>query len=130
MTSFTIHHIGIATPHHDKTLEGYKMLGAAVIKDLVDDKRHVRLSWLKIGENYLEIISPVDDSSPVGRIVKNGVAPYHICFQVDDIGAAIEKLRLQGFLLIEPPSPAVLFDNKRVAFLYSKSVGLIELVEG
>jgi len=69
-------------------------------------------------------------SGPVveGYIKKVGNTPYHHCYEVKNIDNAIEKMTVGGSKLVSAPKEAVLFDNRKVAFL-STSIGLIELVE-
>ena len=78
----------------------------------------------------IELLEPLDDQSPVARTLATaGVSPYHICYQVDDMESAINALRSQRFLLVSGPVSACAMDNRRVAFLFQKHTGLIELVE-
>ena len=58
-----------------------------------------------------------------------GVTPYHMCYEVQDIEAAIASLREQRFLLVNGPVPAWAMDDRRIAFLFQKNTGLVELVE-
>jgi methylmalonyl-CoA/ethylmalonyl-CoA epimerase len=57
------------------------------------------------------------------------VSPYHICYQVQDIKAAIAQLRRDRFLTVSGPVPACAMDNRLIAFMFKKDNGLIELVE-
>jgi len=67
---------------------------------------------------------------PVNSIItKSGNTPYHICYSVDNIDEAIKKLKTEGYILMESPSGAVAIDFCKVAFLYNRDVGIIELVE-
>ena len=68
--------------------------------------------------------------SPVDKyLARFGPAPYHVCYECDDIEAEIERLRKKRFKVIAPPASAVAFGGRRVAFVYSLSIGLIEFVE-
>lgn len=55
--------------------------------------------------------------------------PYHICYKSKSIEEDIERLVLNRFKVTVPLAPAIAFNNKRVVFLYSLSIGLIEIVE-
>ena len=78
----------------------------------------------------LELLAPVNENSPVNNILeKNGVSPYHTCYVVKDIQEAISELRKQKYVMISKPAEAVAFKGSKVAFLFNKNVGLIELVE-
>jgi len=61
------------------------------------------------------------------NLVKKNVTYYHICFEVDDIQAEIDRLIGLDAFLISPPKPAILFDYREVAFL-KVSYGIVELL--
>ena len=68
--------------------------------------------------------------NPLSRTLESvGVSPYHTCYEVQDIKAAIDDLRSQRFLLVSGPVPACAMNDRQVAFLYKKDNGLLELVE-
>ncbi len=131
MQQLHFHHIGIACRDIEKTLGFYRVLGyeASAVTD--DPIQQVRVCFLvKGGEPRLELLEPVGDDSPVKRTLETaGVTPYHLCYEVEDITAAIDELRRQRFLLVSGPVPACAMDDRRVAFLFKKDNGLIELVE-
>ena len=99
---------------------------------VVDDAlQHVRVCFLdKDNAPRLELLASLDAQSPVERTLDAvGVSPYHICYEVDDILSAISMLRQQRFLLVSGPVPACAMGDRKVAFLFSRDNGLIELVE-
>ena len=125
------HHIGIACRDIKKSQAFYTAMGYHAA-DVVDDPlQHVRVCFLdKKDAPRLELLEPLDDQSPVARTLATvGVTPYHLCYQVDDIEAAVTALRGQRFLLVNGPVPACAMDDRRVAFLFQKNTGLVELVE-
>ena len=127
----TFHHIGIACRDIAKTQAFYLQMGYTASPIIEDPVQHVRISFLeKDGAPRLELLEPLDEQNPVARTLATvGVTPYHICYEVQDIEAAIAELRGQRFLLVNGPVPACAMNNKRIAFLYQKNTGLIELVE-
>lgn len=130
-SELTFHHVGIACHKIEKTLPFYAAMGytaAPVVDDLI---QHVRVCFLdKEGAPRLELLEPLDDQSPVARtLASSGVTPYHLCYEVQDIDDSIQSLRDQRFLLVTGPVPACAMENRRIAFLFRKDVGLIELVE-
>ena len=125
------HHVGIACRSISKTQAFYQAMGY-LASDVTDDPlQHVRVCFLeKDGAPRLELLEPLDDQSPVARTLATvGVTPYHMCYQVEDMASALEKMRTQRFLLVSGPVPACAMDNRQVAFLFKKDVGLVELVE-
>lgn len=127
----TFDHIGIACRDIEKTKVFYLSMGYEASETVEDVLQHVRICFLnKEGEPCLELLEPLDEQSPVLRTLSAvGVSPYHICYRVQDIEAAIAMLRGKRFLLVSGPVPACAMQDRRVAFLFQKNTGLIELVE-
>ena len=127
----TFHHIGIACRDIAKTQAFYLGQGYTASPVVEDPLQHVRISFLeKEDAPRIELLEPLDDQSPVARtLATSGVSPYHMCYEVEDIEAAVNHLRGQRFLLVNGPVPACAMDDRRIAFLFQKNTGLIELVE-
>jgi methylmalonyl-CoA/ethylmalonyl-CoA epimerase len=131
LPDFRFHHIGIAVNNIDETAEIYLAAGYNKTDTVYDPLQHVHICFLnKDGMPTLELLAPEDDTSPVSKILtKNGVTPYHCCYEVDDIEDAMERLRKMRYIIVSKPLPAVAIDGRRVCFLFNKVVGLIEIVE-
>lgn len=127
----TFHHIGIACRDIERSQAFYTAMGYRAAEVVDDPIQHVRVCFLdKEDAPRIELLEPLDDQSPVARTLATvGVSPYHTCYQVDDMESAINELRIQRFLLVCEPVPACAMDDRRVAFLFQKHTGLIELVE-
>lgn len=125
------HHIGIACHSIERTCPFYVAQGYTAAPVVDDPVQLVRVCFLdKASAPRLELLEPLDDRSPVARTLSTaGVTPYHLCYEVADIEAAIVMLRHQRFLLVSGPVEAPAIDSRRVAFLFKKDTGLIELVE-
>lgn len=131
LESFKFHHIGVAVKDIDKTAAMYVGGGYQKSEPIFDPVQNVNICWLtKDGMPTVELLAPVDETSPVSKILeKNGVTPYHTCYVVDDIEQAIVALRQQKYVLVSKPVEAVAIHNSKVAFLHHRQVGLIEIVE-
>lgn len=77
------------------------------------------------------MISPAGDKNPVSDILKkNGPTPYHLCYVSNNFEKDIEDvIKVTKGKVVIPPKAAVAFGGRRVVFLYSLTIGLIELVE-
>lgn len=64
----------------------------------------------------------------IESFVKKKQFLYHSCWEVDNIDTAIKSFSDNGSVLISEPTPSLLFNNRKVAFLYT-SVGILELLE-
>lgn len=121
------HHIGIATEDIEQMKCNLKdMFEVTDVSETVyDSNQDAYLCMLTINnKTKIELIS----GNKVEKLVKKRQFLYHICYEVEDIEVQIKKLIDMGNMLISEPKEAILFDNKKVAFLMTE-MGLIELVE-
>ena len=90
-----------------------------------------RLAMLPVGQTYIELLEGQGpDSGVTNWITDNGPGLFHICFEVDDIDAALAELKAKGVKLRdETPRPG--HGGSRIAFLDPAATGnvLIELAE-
>ena len=128
----TFHHIGIVCFDIDETSRFYISHGYKRTEPVYDPIQNVIICFCtsETGMHCIELIAPKDASSPICKILqKNGVSPYHLCYETTELEQAISDLKKQKFLIVSKPAPAVAFGGKRVCFLFNKYVGLIELKE-
>ena len=127
-----IEHIGIATPRLDDALRFWRdALGLEVTHAEVVEEQGVRVAMLPAGEPRIELLEPTGPDSPVAKFLeKRGPGIHHIAVRVDDIRAALARLKESGARLIDE-TPRTGADNCLVAFVHPSSVGgvLLELVE-
>ncbi|WP_300433718.1 methylmalonyl-CoA epimerase [Christiangramia sp.] len=127
-----IEHIGIAVKDLEAANKTYKaILGAAHYKTETVESEGVSTSFFKIGESKIELLAATNPESPISKFIeKRGEGIHHIAFYVDDIKAEIDRLKKEGFrLLNEQPKPGA--DNKIVAFMHPKDANgvLVELCQ-
>jgi methylmalonyl-CoA/ethylmalonyl-CoA epimerase len=124
-------HIGIATKSIEATEILYRRLSYTSSNIFVDNIQNVRILFLTHRKSpMIELIEPLNSSSPISKILKkNGVIPYHTCYEVPLLEDAIEVLSRNRFIKIGSPVQAIAFNNRRIAFLYNENFGLIELLE-
>jgi methylmalonyl-CoA/ethylmalonyl-CoA epimerase len=127
-----IEHIGIAV----KDLEASNKLFASLfgtphykIEEVTSEG--VKTSFFKTGPNKIELLEATNPDSPIAKFIeKKGEGIHHIAFLVQDIHAEIERLKSEGFLVLnETPKKGA--DNKLVFFLHPKTTNgvLIELCQ-
>ena len=127
-----IEHIGIAVKDLEiSELVFSKILNTAPYKREEVISEHVLTSFFLSGPNKIELLMATDESSAIHKFLeKKGEGIHHIAFAVDDIHAEMERLRSEGFVLInEVPKKGA--DNKLVCFLHPKGTNgvLIELCQ-
>lgn len=132
LNGLKFHHIGIACFSIEKSKAFYEQMGYQASPTTDDPIQNIRICFLeKEGMPLLELLEPIDENSPVNSILQSqGVTPYHICYQTDNLEESIRTLRKEErFVKVSKPAPACAIGNRRVVFMYRKDVGLIELVE-
>jgi methylmalonyl-CoA/ethylmalonyl-CoA epimerase len=113
-------HVGVAVKSID-TCEGVSKVLAPLQK--------VFIAFVEVNGVTLELIEPLDDSSPVSGVLKKGGGAYHLCYKVLDLKFSCEKAQKNGFVLFGAPVEAVVFVNKKIAWLFHPVYGIFELLE-
>jgi methylmalonyl-CoA/ethylmalonyl-CoA epimerase len=132
--NFGIHHLGVAVSDLEQASRFYtSAFGFQVVSGPFEDPiQKVRICFLAAsagGLRHLELISPLDGASPVNGYLKKGIGAYHVCYAVADIDQALAELRSQGCLEVSPPVPAVAFAGRKIAWLFTPTNQLVELLE-
>jgi len=127
-----IEHIGIAVKDlQTSNLVFEKIFGAPPYKTEIVESEGVSTSFFKNGPNKIELLEATNPDSPIAKFLeKKGEGIHHIAFDVDDIISEIERLKNEGFTVLnETPKKGA--DNKLVAFLHPKTTNgvLIELCQ-
>jgi len=116
------HHLGLAV----------KSIKNAVTNDVEivsDEIQRVSVAFVRMNGINIELIEPLAENTPITSSLKRDVRLVHMCFTVPDIREAIQRGRANGFHCIAKPVPAVAFGGKQIAWLFSKTYGLVELLE-
>ena len=127
-------HIGYVVADIEEYLETFFIplfKPSHVSKIITDPLQQVRVAFVTLQEgSRIELLQPTSKTSPVSNILeakKGGL--YHVCYSVANIEQAITRFCNKGCLHISGPMPAVAFNGRRIAFLYTPQSDVIELVE-
>ncbi len=127
-----INHLGIATNGIDEALKFWEdALGLENVHTEVVEDQKVRVAMLPVGESRIELLEPTSDDSPISKFLeKRGGGIHHIAVEVDDIHAALQKLKAKGMPLIDE-EPRIGAEGCLVAFVHPAAAGgvLLELVQ-
>ena len=133
MERFTFHHIGVAERKLEEAIPVYKKLfGYEVRSGPFDDPiQKVSVCFLSRGgpDPAIELVAPLGPNSPIDLTLKKGGGTYHICYEVEELHAAIEHLTGQGAYLVSGPTPAVAFEMRQIAWLLTETNLLVELLQ-
>ena len=126
----TLDHIGIAVSSLERAAI-YNVLGLEIDHVETVESQKVKTAFLSVGNANLELLEPTAPDSPIAKFIeKRGEGIHHICLRVENIDAHLEKLKADGYRLInESPVPGA--HGCRVAFLHPAAGNgvLIELSE-
>lgn len=86
-------HIGYITDKIEETKESFLCLGY-VSESVVDFEAHkTKVCFLrKEGETTVELVEPYETNKSLRKLLKNGVTPYHLCYEVENINKSISSL--------------------------------------
>ncbi|HKG12165.1 MAG TPA: methylmalonyl-CoA epimerase [Pyrinomonadaceae bacterium] len=127
-----VDHIGIATRSIEESLSFWRdALGLEVKHTETVEGQGVRVAMLPAGEPRVELLEPTGPASPVAKFLeKRGPGIHHVAVRVEDIRAALARLKREGARLIDE-EPRAGAGGCLVAFVHPSASGgvLLELVE-
>ena len=127
-----INHLGIATKGIDEALKFWEdALGLENVHTETVEDQKVRVAMLPIGESRIELLEPTSEDSPISKFLeKRGGGIHHIAVEVEDIEAALAKLKREGARLIDE-TPRIGAEGCLMAFVHPSSSNgvLLELVQ-
>jgi methylmalonyl-CoA/ethylmalonyl-CoA epimerase len=127
-----IDHVGVAVSDLDAGIALYERTFAMPLahRERVESQG-VEAALLDIGDGHVELLAPLGPETVVGKFIeRRGEGLHHVAYAVDDIVAALGRLKQEGVELIDA-EPRRGIRNSRVAFLHPKATGsvLTEIVE-
>jgi len=127
-----IEHIGIAVKDLSISIPLFeKLLNSQCYKTELVESEKVNTAFFKTGESKIELVQSTTADGVIAKYIdKKGEGIHHIAYAVTDIYAEMERLKSEGFILLnETPKNGA--DNKLVCFLHPKNTNgvLIELCQ-
>lgn len=128
-----IEHIGIAVADLEKSNELFaRLLGKPHFKTEIVEGEGVETTFFQVGETKVELLQATRPDSPIAKFIdRKSEGVHHIAFDVEDILAEVERLKAEGFEILNE-TPKLGADNKLVVFLHPRSTNgvLVELCQG
>lgn len=127
-----LNHVAIAVPDLGAAVEQYRSTLGAVVRDPQDEPDHgVTVVFIELPNTKIELLYPLGENSPItGFLEKNPAGGiHHICYEVDDILAARDRLKASGARVLGTGEPKTGAHGKPVLFLHPKDFNgcLVEL---
>ena len=127
-----IDHIGIVVHSIGEALPFFQdALGLELDHQETEEGGRTEVAFLPVGTSDVELVEPLDSDSGLAKfLAKRGEGIHHICFRVDDIQAALARLKAGGARLIDE-TPKRTAGGDQYAFIHPKSAHgvLIELYQ-
>jgi len=127
-----LNHVAIVVPNIEKSAAIYrKTLGATVSSPQALPAHGVTVVFVTLPNTKIELLEPLGEGSPVRGFLERNPAGgmHHICYEVDDIQAARDRLKSEGARVLGDGEPKLGAHDKPVLFLHPKDFcgTLIEL---
>ena len=127
-----LNHVALAVPDLAAATRLYRdALGAEVSTPLALPEHGVTVAFVDLGNSKVELMEPLGEASPIASFLARnpGGGMHHLCFEVEDIVAARDRLVRAGARILGDAEPHPGAHGKPVLFLHPKDLmgTLIEL---
>ncbi len=118
-----LNHVAIAVPDLAAAATTYRdTLGAEVSAPLAQPEHGVTVVFVSLANSKVELLEPLGEGSPIAAFLERNPAGgvHHLCFEVDDIVGARERLAAAGARVLGDGEPRTGAHGKPVIFLHPK----------
>jgi methylmalonyl-CoA/ethylmalonyl-CoA epimerase len=130
---FRLHHIGYLVADIDSAAREFvTRFGYVAESDVIDDDRQTaRVQFLRQpgAGHWLELITANRPGGKLSKALEHGGGLHHLCYEVEDLPKACDKLRIDGMLPLGEAQPAAAFSGRSIAWFMDRNKMLIEIVE-
>lgn len=127
-----LHHIGYVVENIEEAAQGFETLGYRTLTEPVnDDIQRCRICFIeREREPLIELVEPFENNKSLQKMLsQRGNAPYHLCYEVEDVEALFDELsETEGWMPLFRPVEAAAFDNRLIMYFYNAKVGYVEFV--
>lgn len=127
-----LNHVAIAVPDIAAATALYRDTMGATVSAAVPQPEHgVTTVFIELPNTKIELLEPLGENSPIAKFLERNAdgGIHHICYEVDDILAARDKLKANGARVLGSGEPKIGAHGKPVLFLHPKDFNgtLVEL---
>ncbi len=129
-----LNHVAIAVVNLEQATNVYRQTLGAKVSDVQKLPEHgVSVVFVELPNSKIELLEPLGDHSTITAFLAKNPSGgmHHICYEVDDIQIAIQKMQADGVRILGDGKPKIGAHGKPVIFMHPKDMGgvLIELEE-
>ena len=118
-----LNHVAIAVPDLAAASAVYRdTLGASVSEPQALPEHGVTVVFIDTGNSKIELLEPLGENSPIAAFLDRNPSGgiHHLCYEVDDIIAARDRLKASGARVLSDGDPRIGAHGKPVLFLHPK----------
>ena len=118
-----LNHVAIAVPDLEAASAQYRDTLGAKVNPPQDEPDHgVTVVFVELPNTKIEFLHPLGENSPIAAFLEKNPAGgiHHVCYEVDDILAARDKLQASGARVLGNGEPKIGAHGKPVLFLHPK----------
>ncbi len=129
-----LNHVALAVPDLQAAVATYRdTLGATISEPQALPEHGVTVVFIDVGNTKIELLEPLGENSPIAAFLAKAPSGgmHHVCYEVDDIIAARDRLKASGARVLGDGEPRTGAHGKPVLFLHPKDFmgTLVELEE-
>ncbi|MET4808023.1 methylmalonyl-CoA epimerase [Limibacillus sp. MBR-115] len=118
-----LNHVAIAVPDLDAASRQYRQVLGAKVSAPQDEPDHgVTVVFVELPNSKIELLYPLGEESPIAAFLERNPSGgmHHLCYEVDDILAARDRLKAEGARVLGDGEPKIGAHGKPVLFLHPK----------
>jgi methylmalonyl-CoA/ethylmalonyl-CoA epimerase len=118
-----LNHVAIAVRDIEKAADVYRHILGARVSEAVPQADHgVSTVFITLPNTKIELLEPLGETSPISKFLERNPEGgiHHVCYEVDDIHAALDILKKQGARVLGDGKPKLGAHGKPVLFLHPK----------
>ena len=129
-----LHHIGYVVNGIEVALNALQSLDNKLVTTppVNDEIQRCRICFVgREGEPLIELVEPYENNKSLRKMqAQRGNAPYHMCYEVEDVEALFDELsEKEGWMPLFRPVEAAAFNNRLITYFYNTQIGYVEFVK-
>jgi methylmalonyl-CoA/ethylmalonyl-CoA epimerase len=120
-----LNHVAIAVKDIGKAVGVYRdTLGAEISAAVAQPEHGVTTVFVLLPNTKIELLEPLGEGSPIAKFLERSPdgGIHHLCYEVDDIKTARDRLKAQGVRVLGDGEPKIGAHGKPVLFLHPKDL--------
>lgn len=128
-----LHHIGYVVDAVESAVKALQALDNKLVTTppIRDEIQRCRICFVqRENEPMIELVEPYENNKSLRKMLtQRGNAPYHMCYEVEDVEALFDELsEKEGWMPLFRPVEAVAFGNRLITYFYNAQIGYVEFV--